>query len=693
MPDHIVRTSGDRKAKAKESLFPNRSVWMSHWIQGSCNTTVPASESHSNVAANDSKEENCEIMLRPLLALTADSLPSKSDIYAGPGNISEKGKGWDYQQGETVVAACVLDSAKAIGTRTAEDRLMITNDAMALDSRNIKFESSGRDPFLKFNINHRIDVNPVSKKAHFSGKRASKPQIIDYYDRGTASISTSFPGSYPSLLRLGPTETELPLENCLQEHASMSRKSMRLSKHEESFERKSLPVSMPFEDNFLRFKVPYGVAGEMLMRSGVKESNQSSLQAILRKHFIDAKLAYLDDNNGCQFERRPPTHSVHDVETLRICATVDSAEAVDGSTSKFSQTTHRLLITKRSDLNLLSEDEMIKKSKQNSKGKGSESHDLFRFPIDFGSHELGGKLRSLGNVTELAGEMEVGKLDTDSLRLKSDSSAETDSMDIDNFPAKDALMGFVASPSTKGFNVKRHTPRTQATALMPGNKSRGHLEKTEWHEFIQSSPSLAVAESSMENRGASSSRTESLDAEHLLSYDEQPNNSSASKPDSGETSNRWVKRLKLSASDSTPPGVESSRMRAEAFSTGSTNRSKPVLIKPVDKGSLEMDENSVKERKTEPLSINSAVKELRNQTLSHPWIRRWSHNQAATGKSKVTEAVICEPQSLEASLDEFQRKKLPSIAAMALMGKATNCFQPCQLRRKGPVVVWTTDSF
>ncbi|KAK9164186.1 hypothetical protein Syun_005088 [Stephania yunnanensis] len=409
MPDHVVHTLSDRKAKAKESLSPYPSVWTSHWIKGSCNTTVPASESHSNVAANDSEEENCEITLRPLLLQTAESLPSKSDIYAGPGNISDKEKGWNYRQGKMLVASCALDSAKAVGTRIVEDRLVVTNDAMAVDSRDIKCESSRSDPFLKLNINQRIDGTLVSKKAPaFSAKRASKPQIIDYYDRGTASLSPSGPGFSPSLLRLGPTERELPLGNYQQEHASMSRKAMRLSKHEESFEKKSLPVSMPFEDNFLRFKVPYGVAGGTSMQSGVKESNQLSLQAILRKHLIDAKFHYPDDSNERQFQRRPPTHSVHDVETLRICATVDSVEAVDGSASKFAQTTHRLLITKRSDISLLSEDEMIKKSKKASKGKGRGSHDQFRFPMDFGSHELGGKLEFWGTPLRLLERWKLG---------------------------------------------------------------------------------------------------------------------------------------------------------------------------------------------------------------------------------------------------------------------------------------------
>jgi hypothetical protein len=40
--------------------------------------------------------------------------------------------------------------------------------------------------------------------------------------------------------------------------------------------------------------------------------------------------------------------------------------------------------------------------------------------------------------------------------------------------------------------------------------------------------------------------------------------------------------------------------------------------------------------------------------------------------------------------EEFKNKQFPSIAAMALMGKAMNCFNPSELTKKGPVIVWNT---
>ncbi|KAI4298330.1 hypothetical protein L6164_031903 [Bauhinia variegata] len=51
---------------------------------------------------------------------------------------------------------------------------------------------------------------------------------------------------------------------------------------------------------------------------------------------------------------------------------------------------------------------------------------------------------------------------------------------------------------------------------------------------------------------------------------------------------------------------------------------------------------------------------------------------------------ISEPKSSNAVREKFQKKEFPSIAAMALMGKAMGSLHACEFRKKGAVVVWNT---
>ncbi|TKY67572.1 F-box protein [Spatholobus suberectus] len=80
-------------------------------------------------------------------------------------------------------------------------------------------------------------------------------------------------------------------------------------------------------------------------------------------------------------------------------------------------------------------------------------------------------------------------------------------------------------------------------------------------------------------------------------------------------------------------------------------------------------------------------------TLSHPWIQRWSHNRAASSQKRHELGQLREPKSSNAVLEEFQKKQFPSIAAMALMGKAMNSLNPSKLMKKGPVIVWNMKGF
>lgn len=211
----------------------------------------------------------------------------------------------------------------------------------------------------------------------------------------------------------------------------------------------------------------------------------------------------------------------------------------------------------------------------------------------------------------------------------------------------------------------------------------------------------------VDSRERSTSRTESLDVEHLLSHVEYPENSNSSpqqcNPLYAEPSSRWVKRLRLSSSDSHAFGTKCLKM-GDVSSSDKVNKllnritsysrtnSEPTLHVCHGKGLKQFDKTSIVLRNMD--SSEGLVKDHSDLSLSHSWIRRWCRSRETTTKSRPAPQVAYEPEDSKFLLEEIQKKQFPSIAAMALMGKAVTSFRPCEFRKKGgSLVVWNTDGF
>ncbi|TXG64577.1 hypothetical protein EZV62_011571 [Acer yangbiense] len=396
--------------------------------------------------------------------------------------------------------------------------------------------------------------------------------------------------------------------------------------------------------------------------------------------------------------------SLQDAETMRICTTVDSAKELSPS-PEYSQTTHSFLITKKTDVNLSEGGERFKDSTFSTNFDGKMVHKFLNLSPGFGFHaQQSLKLEPLQSSTDSEGKENFGDAKTDAVCLKNESSADTDTMDMDVFE-KGHLSGVVSSPKNKIVKSGLISSTLQAEIASSREETGGGLTKTELPDINEELPALPAVDSSVEDRETSSSRTQSLDVEHLLSHAELPTNSkSGAFPDGVEVSDpssRWVKRLKPSASGSSPYGTKSSKME-EACSHEKVNRffskimrdgvtsSESTMSKHPGKERTAVDQTTVLLRNGESSSSESERKS-RDISLANPWIRRLCHQRAASPMKKNSEAVVvCEPQKLNATLDEFQKKQFPSVAAMAMMGKALNSIRPCGFTKKGPYVVWQT---
>ncbi|KAK4378336.1 hypothetical protein RND71_000198 [Anisodus tanguticus] len=193
-----------------------------------------------------------------------------------------------------------------------------------------------------------------------------------------------------------------------------------------------------------------------------------------------------------------------------------------------------------------------------------------------------------------------------------------------------------------------------------------------------------------DNMEASSSRTESLDLGSIFARDERPSSSRTDLCLEGllgqDLSSRWVKRLKVSASSSLTFGTKSSSLVGdrETFHEKSHKfLSKITRAKTITNLELASSKRHGKElmahNNTSSLSVIKKDLEL---LTSHSCVQRLLHDRVTTAQKRPQPVAVCEPQSSKLELDDFQKKQLPSLGAMALVGKAMNGFQPCEFHRK-----------
>lgn len=245
----------------------------------------------------------------------------------------------------------------------------------------------------------------------------------------------------------------------------------------------------------------------------------------------------------------------------------------------------------------------------------------------------------------------------------------------------------------QGINMDCNSSRQTSAAFSKHAEFKRPI--TELHDMNLDLRPLPATITSSENGDPPSSRTQSLEMDILLIHAKQPKHlSSPSLDDSpaANPGNRCVKRVKLSSSHSAAQSTKSSSKDETSFQEklndhfGSIRGSvvisseKPTFRKP--------------QGKDQYFSVNASEKDL-ELLLSHSWIQRWQHKGSSrtknksTTKNKSNTTMFCDPQSSNLTLIKgLQNEQLPSIAAMALMGRAMSGFQPCKLQKRGSLTLW-----
>lgn len=271
------------------------------------------------------------------------------------------------------------------------------------------------------------------------------------------------------------------------------------------------------------------------------------------------------------------------------------------------------------------------------------------FPNQDHSHNRGGvRLQSL----------ESSKDTQEDGPRKNESSAETNTLEMDRLQTIH-LSGSISSSSTKGKGIKGYSA----------------IPRTEIPDMNEEPPLVPDRENSVDGHQGetSNSATQSMNVEHFLSRDCKR----VRLEPQVEASSRWVKRLKTSPSDSSET---KSMMKMKEASLGEKENNN--LFLEILKSGI----NNLQPRNQEP--VVSQSNDLRQGgddiTLLHPWIQRWCKKKTTSTDQPTGQEASFEPESHK----EFEKKQYPSIAAMALMGKALSGLNPYGLRKTNSLMVW-----
>ena len=186
--------------------------------------------------------------------------------------------------------------------------------------------------------------------------------------------------------------------------------------------------------------------------------------------------------------------------------------------------------------------------------------------------------------------------------------------------------------------------------------------------------------------------------DHILCHAETMDNLESTRPVESsfclESSNRWVKRLRHGPSECFAHGTKRLKL-ADALGTGKgctlyngvlNCKGSSSDLRPPGKEQNESDKVIVLKEKGE-CSSNEHTK-----TVSS-WIRRWCYSSQQTTTPQVTRTVpvLTKMGNTKTMPERTEVKQLPSLAAMALMGRSVSSFRRCEFQRRGSSVVWNTE--
>lgn len=750
MSKHAEQSFYRSKGTAEQSL-PSQSVWMAHWAQTKCK---PASLTQNQLSINHEPVENDSEVKRNWLVSRPDSLCKLAGKQfcevAASGSVEMQNEDLEmisenFMKERLAPQPFVLSGL----TPNKDGSLTLKND----QATNFFAESS--KPHVDTNTSLCLDrkektsfwvppeAETQSRECHseFRGSTYNSGMPMkshSFLEKKKLVVSSSFHDNHvssssqgiPDGLEAGGTPIVTSLEK--QKDITRSSTSLMAKEHFRNIQFSQLqhdhcdyhPCSALYIGQKTDESMLHSHISESAIRDGASLLNDPMTSKNPITVLVGKKYQKIQDHPTNKFfpcQSSPPQGSkpekLHqeyssrpgcsflDVETKKICTSEDSAEGFLSFQPKFPQTTRHLFFSEKFGVNLSKGGQIIKESTVSAKDNALPFGEVLSLsPNNFRSQH-GVKLQPLWSSTDSEEKEEAADGRTSVMAIRNESSAETDTMDMDAF-RENHLSGDASSPVNKDIAMPQKLSLSLAAATsvaeVGGKAVNGDSPKTKVpkRKYLE----LTSLSSSTDEREPSTSKTQSLDAEHLFSHADQGTDSKSqtyfSNHGGPEQRTGWLKRLKMSTSETLPHGSESLKV-GDACSSGKDNNLVGKVMKQ-RMTSLEQIIGNCHDKEQMALgqfallakdgasSSSGSIGKSRDALLSHPWIQRWCRNRAASLQKKPEAFVLCEPHGTKASVDEFQKKQFPSIAAMALMGKAMNGFHPCEFRNRGTYVVWNT---
>ncbi|KAI4342153.1 hypothetical protein MLD38_026808 [Melastoma candidum] len=667
------------KVTAEVPLSSYLSVWMAHW----------------KVAKTPPKLKSNFLSLN---LETRESYPtSGQEFMSGPSHVSKR----DSQ-------FCLVPARK---TASVEDVVnhtinIVDETAVTVVSGNSTEEEPvpAPSPVLGLLLPGNASFTPRNERASsFSNDEAWIPLAMQ------RSSSNWIKGYVDGSKQLLASENSMGKKSVAVSTAfqgSQSRPSCRQMAHGLHTDGISLTLSTEKLDHHASIAIssPCNRAATSLLQNDNPPTGQERLLALLNKNHPQGFLGYhqtipsqcssleaaKQETFCCGSSSRQTHHPVLDVKTMTTHAIVDSNEGLKDSQPMFSKTTHQLFFREMTDTHSSKRDQIFQESTEYTNCEGNGTFGQFLSLSLNGNYNgsPGVKLQPLWSLTDSDGHEDPVKGRTSSVHLKNESSAETNSLDMDLFPEKH-LAGEASS-----------WPKKELTRKGTGGPAKVDLRERK-RKFLE----LAMMSSATENGESSPSETRSLEAEHVLLRDDpgchaNPDDTRLTGHHGAERRHLGMKQLKFSDTDDhhieiLKTGDESPLEKVKDLFGGILMQMKGSLetvggntLNEQLKGSEFHSAQSVKDGISTSGDDTKAQKGSR-VLISDPWIHRWCRDQAAAAVSlmKQDPVVQCEPLAANA-VDKLQRKQTPSIAAMALMGKAMNGIHPFGFNKRGSFIVW-----
>ncbi|KAL2936316.1 hypothetical protein RDABS01_033569 [Bienertia sinuspersici] len=653
MSDHVTKPSHDEDATSMTSSQAHLPSWMSRWINGN---SKPGSAA-----------DNSSLVKFKEVSKDTKGCLAQSDLSLQLGNTVRKG------DEETKTATINENLSKNAGD--FKDKVGKLNfQPFRLRQNKDKASTVGTEGDHEFGHNSMALALAPGKEDASRGvnSRSSKQQVLSHLYHEQKGIAMSKSSAYKNPDASNSVvvfERHFSNDNftCFSQDRCKYQKSSSVLFHEKKMENDLCHESG---------------ASDGLHLQHVSPPKTKNFQSLFLKKQPQSVPGQPLDRVPCSFRN---------VETMRICTMVDSVENSPGDPPKFSQRAHHILFTKETCVNL------------------SKGHQVVEEPT------LGRRERNLAElivknllmlllIQEGEGKETTGNPSTCKVDSRNEASAETDGMQVEATKNRHIISGMESSPLTKEDTVDENSPPAACDSSTEKVRSKRLIK--EIPDINEELPGLQPAVSSTDGKEPSTSRVRSLNAKQLFSCNDQTSRSECNVPKERslgpDTSNRWIKRLKLSSSDSLGVGTKSSDM-----GEGSSHEKFNTFFNRIMKCNKQSFEANLPKDHGKEMAINQTVESLGNDESSSmgskkrkqstmlgcSWIQRWCQRDTALPPSNPEPLVICEPHSLKHGQDELAKKQFPSIAAMAMMGKAMHGIPSCEFKKRGSVVVWNTKEY